>query len=80
MPTCLDEVPRVLEQWACLDDSLLTDQPVAQLAQAVFSVVFADRSVHLIRRGSLAAIVEYGQLVSGASELVRKAQKLWPSL
>ncbi|OLP85014.1 hypothetical protein AK812_SmicGene34044 [Symbiodinium microadriaticum] len=71
------QVPRVLEQWACLDDSLLTDQPVAQLAQAVFSVVFADRSVHLIRRGSLAAIVEYGQLVSGASELVRKAQKLW---
>ncbi|OLP73507.1 hypothetical protein AK812_SmicGene47233 [Symbiodinium microadriaticum] len=59
------QVPRVLEQWACLDDSLLTDQPVAQLAQAVFSVVFADRSVHLIRRGSLAAIVEYGQLVSG---------------
>ena len=76
VPTCLDEVPRVLEQWVCLVDSLLTDQPVVQLAQAVFSVLFADRSVHLIRRGSLAAIVEYDQLVIGASELVHKAQKV----
>ena len=57
---------------------MISDQPVVQLTQAVFAVLLTDHHVHVFRSGSLAAIVEYDQVLIRAAEQLLKAQKaLW---